>query len=644
MVECAVESHAEIVLGSDKKLIRVLHVDDEPALLRVTKQCLELEGMFQVDSVSSVEEALAKLQKEQYDAVVSDYQMPGKDGLEFLEMLRKNGNNSPFILFTGKGREEVAVKALNLGADQYLNKAGDPETVYRELEHAIRKTVEQKKAERALETCGERYRKLFESAVEGILINGSDGRISSLNPAAANILGYNSPKELIGKPATELYADPDSRVHLLQELMEKGHIKERELTWKRKDGTLVEILASVTLQKDEKGDLLRTEGIIKDISGRKRSERLLRESEEKYRKLFDEAIDAIFVADAETGILIDCNRAASELVGREKSELIGKHQRILHPPEETKGEFHESFKQHLKEKEGQILETQVVTKNGEIKYVAIKGNLFELQGKKMLQEIFRDITERKKSEELLTESEERFRDLFESIQDPVGIFVGREGRLIDYNAAFKKSSGYTDKELKGKTFLDFVHPDDHAMVLKKYRTEYSEDEFPLIYEIRGVNKKGEAIPLELSVSTYKKKGKIIGIEIIHRDLTERKKTEIYLKESQRRFEGLFMGNPEAAAYLDQDFRIRDINPRFEELFGYSIADVQDKQINDVVVPDDRREEGETLDKEAKKGYVYHNTVRRKKDKSLVQVAVSAAPITVGDKIAGLSRFTMTFLT
>src|SRR4030042_5981834 len=97
---------------------------------------------------------------------------------------------------------------------------------------------------------------------------------------------------------------------------------------------------------------------------RKDIEENLQESEEKYRRQFEKALDAIFIADVETGILIDCNRAASKLVEREKSELIGEHQCILHPPEEIKGEFSKTFKQHFKEKEGQILEAQVITKKG----------------------------------------------------------------------------------------------------------------------------------------------------------------------------------------------------------------------------------------------------------------------------------------
>jgi PAS domain S-box-containing protein len=138
-----------------------------------------------------------------------------------------------------------------------------------------------------------------------------------------------------------------------------------------------------------------------------RMEEALRASEEKYRKQFEEAMDAIFIADAETGVIVDCNRAASELVGREKSELVGIHQRILHPPKKVEGEFSRTFKQHLKEKEGQVLETQVITKKGEIKDVAIKANVFELDGKKLLQGIFRDITERERMEKERKSFEER---------------------------------------------------------------------------------------------------------------------------------------------------------------------------------------------------------------------------------------------
>jgi PAS domain S-box-containing protein len=361
-------------------------------------------------------------------------------------------------------------------------------------------------------------------------------------------------------------------------------------------------------------------------------EEVLRESEEKYRKQFEEALDAIFLADADTGIILDCNRAATELVGREKSELIGKHQRILHPPEKIKGEFSTTFKQHLKEKEGRVLETQVITKNGEIKDVAIKANLFELQGKKMLQGIFRDITERKKTEKAIRESQQKFEQLFMSNPE-AAVYVDPNERVLNVSPRFTELFGYSFDEVKGKFLDDFVVPEDRRkealMLAQKGKEGY------VYYETVRKNKKGSLIPVTLSSAPIALQGQHLGDIVLYKDITERKKTEMSLRESQQKFEGLFMGNPEAAAYLDPDYRIRDINPRFEELFGYSLADVQGKPINDLVVPDDRKKEGEALDKEARKGYVYRNTVRRKKDRSLVQVSVSAAPITVRDKVAGI---------
>jgi DNA-binding response OmpR family regulator len=151
MTESVSESSAPILSNSTmKKSIKILHVDDDPSFLKVTKQCLETQGEFEVDTASSVNEALGKLEKTDYDAVVSDYQMSGKDGLEFLKELREKGNTVPFIVFTGKGREQVAITALNLGADQYIDKHGDPETVYYELAHAIHQAVDRRSAQLSL--------------------------------------------------------------------------------------------------------------------------------------------------------------------------------------------------------------------------------------------------------------------------------------------------------------------------------------------------------------------------------------------------------------------------------------------------------------------------------------------------------------
>jgi PAS domain S-box-containing protein len=748
MVESVVQSHAEIVVDStEKSKIRVLHVDDELGLLKVAKQCLELQGPFQVDTAGSVEEALNKLKEQEYDAVVSDYLMPGKDGLEFLEMLRKNGKTIPFIMFTGKGREEVAIRALNLGANQYLNKTGETETVYTELAHTITELAKTKKAEELLRLSEERYRNLFENAKDVIILFDLKGNVTSANKGAeeygfnkSEMLGKNMlkfvskrywPKLLsdvaqiaLGKTAkgkidihtpkgdkiAEYRSNPifsHDRVVGIQTILEdttehkkaEEDLRESEgrynaliesindvffamdrdfryTYWNKASERLTGISAKDAIGKsltevfpDVEGteveqfyqNTLRTnqhqtfvnkyrignkdfvfeidayptkDGLsvfVKDTSERKKAEKTLRESEEKYRNLFESAMDAIVTLDLK-GSITAVNSSVLRF-GYEKEDLVGKNILDFVSKEYWPAVMRDFSK--VAQGEPAKNEVELAVPAGKILVEYHAGAIVKENNVAGVQINIRDVTERKKTEELLRESEERFRDLFESIQDPVGIFVGKEGHLIDYNAAFKKSSGYTDEELGGKVFLDFVYPDDRAMVLEKYRTEYSEEELPLVYEIRGVNKKGECIPLELSVSTYKKKGKVIGIEVIHRDLTERKKAEMSLRESQGRFGGLFIGNPEAAVYLGPDYRIQDVNPRFEKLFGYSLEEVKGKHINDVVVPTDRRKEGEALDRDARKGYVYRNTVRRKKDGSLVQVSVSAAPITNENGVTGI---------
>jgi PAS domain S-box-containing protein len=450
--------------------------------------------------------------------------------------------------------------------------------------------TKRKKAEEALKESEQRLRDVIDTSPDGIVWVDTAGKITLVNKKGFEITGF-SRKDLIGKNFIDVEAlTQESKEKILESFMKRIEgidTPPYEVGLVTKNGEVLPFeLSASPIYEGEK--IVGVQAVFRDLRERKRAEEILRESEEKYRKQFEETLDAIFLADAETGIIIDCNRAASELIGREKSELVGKHQRILHPPQKIEGEFTRTFKQHLKEKEGQVLETQVITKKGEIKDVAIKANVFELKGKKLVQWMFRDITERKQMEEKLRESEETFRNLYESIQDPVGIFVGREGRLIECNKAFKKLAGYSDEELKDKIFLDFVHPEDQAIVLEKYQTKYSEEELPLVYEIRAVNKKGEIIPLEISVSTYKKKGRVIGIEIIHRDITERKQMEEKLKESEERLRNLYESIPDAlAVYVGREGHLIEYNNAFKKWSGYSDEELKDKIFLDFVHPEDQ---------------------------------------------------------
>jgi PAS domain S-box-containing protein len=135
--------------------------------------------------------------------------------------------------------------------------------------------------------------------------------------------------------------------------------------------------------------------IVENIEDRKIAEKNLQNSEQKYKTLFRESLDAIILADAESGILLDCNPVAENLFGYSREELIGKHQKTLHPYETTEEQFSTTFKEHISQNHGKLLKTQIVTKDGQIKDVAIKANIIEVEDNIILQGIFRDVTDSK---------------------------------------------------------------------------------------------------------------------------------------------------------------------------------------------------------------------------------------------------------
>lgn len=267
-----------------------------------------------------------------------------------------------------------------------------------------------------------------------------------------------------------------------------------------------------------------------EITGRKRTEEALRESEEKYRKLFEEARDGIFLADAETGILVDCNFEAAKLVGRDKSELIGQHQTILHPTQRIKDGFSDTFQKHAKKNEGQILETQVITSSGEIRDVAIKANLLDMAGKKFLQGIFRDITGQKLAKEVLRESEWKYRTLFEDSRDAI-YMTAREGEFLDVNQSAIDLFGYTRKEMVGLDALKiYVNPDDR----RRFQQEIEKRGSVRNYEVKFCKKDGTEMDCLLTATVrHSDDGSVLGYQGIIRDITEAKRLEAQLQQAQK---------------------------------------------------------------------------------------------------------------
>jgi PAS domain S-box-containing protein len=596
VTECAVESSAEVVVDSnEKKPLKVLHVDDEAGFSEIAKQCLEMQGPFQVDMATSVEEAKEKLKEETYDAVVSDYQMPGKDGLEFLKELRQSGSTVPFLIFTGRGREEVAIKALNLGADQYLNKNGDPETVYCELGHAIRTTVERKRAaeertcaEMALRACGERYGRLFDSTIEGILINGSDGKISSLNPAAANILGYSNQKELIGTHAVELYADPEDRTRVLRELMKNGYVKDWEMVWKKKDGILIEILASVTVQKDEKGNMLRTEGIFRDVTEKKKDEKALRESEEKYRTLANSLPEIAFEAD-EQGKLAFVNERTYVITGYTREDFAKGLNALDFLVPEHRGRAQENLKKVFSGEKTGTNEYTFQRKDGSTFPVLISSGPVVHEDKIVgLRGIVVDISQFKKMEMELSENQTRLQNIFDVSADAI-VVIDLNGKVADCNEQAQKVFGYSSKsEFVGRNAFESAAKKDWQRAMENMERTLKQGLMRNI-EYTIIAKNGSERLLSVSASVLKDlSGNPTGFVSVIEDITERKKAEEALRESEEKFRNLAEQSPNMI-FINKKGRIVYANKKSEEIMGYTKEEFYSPDFNflKLIAPESR---------------------------------------------------------
>ena len=190
----------------NEPLLRVLYVDDEPGLLEIGKIYLESSAQFRVDTITSAREALSALEAGDYHAIVSDYQMPDMDGIVFLKEVRRRYGDIPFILFTGRGREEVVIDAINNGADFYLQKGGDPSAQFAELAHKIRQAAAGGAPSLALKDSEKRLADIIDFLPDATFAIDRAGRVIACNRAIEEMTGVAA-AEMMGK-GDNAYAVP----------------------------------------------------------------------------------------------------------------------------------------------------------------------------------------------------------------------------------------------------------------------------------------------------------------------------------------------------------------------------------------------------------------------------------------------------
>ena len=267
---------------SERERVRVLHVEDNPRDAELMKETLLAEQLdCDIVRVETREAYLAALDQGEFDLIVCDYSLPSFQGEEALEIAASKWSHIPFLFLSGTIGEEMAVEALKKGATDYVlkgNLARLSNAVHRALREAQERT-EREKAEEALRNSEERYRRLFERNLAGVFRSTVAGRILECNQAFARIFGYDSPEELRGVGASDLYMEASERERFLERLRAERTIVGYEERFRRRDGSVAWTLENATLLGDVAGEEGVLEGTMIDITERKNLEEQFRQAQ-----------------------------------------------------------------------------------------------------------------------------------------------------------------------------------------------------------------------------------------------------------------------------------------------------------------------------------------------------------------------------
>jgi PAS domain S-box-containing protein len=537
---------------SERADIYVLHVDDDPAFAEVTAEFLERENdSFTVETATSASEGLEHLATDEFDCVVSDYDMPGENGIEFLESVRERAPDLPFVLFTGKGSEEIAGRAISAGVTDYLQKQSGTDQ-YTVLANRLQNAVNRYRAE----TDRRRQRKAVETAQEGISILTEDGEYIYVNRAYADIYGYD-PDEMTGRD-WELTC-PEDKVAVTQDVImptvaEDGYWS-GETTGLRADGTT--FLEDHTVARTDTGELICS---VRDKSAEQEREFELT----RFRTLVETLSDPVYILD-DDGQFEYVNDAFVEMVGYDRETLIGSSTALIKQPEAI-----DRSKTNL----GRILssngpdsvqfEIEVQPKQGEPIVCEDHMGVLPYDGASFEGSvgILRDITEQKEREAMLR----RYQYAYESALSGIAI-TDLDGELVDVNPAFLDMWGYDAKDdVVGRPAMDMWDDPEQAMSVLETITEQGcrEDELKAVradgstFYARGVNS-------HLTESD----GNPIGVIASFFDITERKEREAELEMQSAAMEASMDG----ISILNEDGEYVYMNQAHADVFDYDAEEL-----------------------------------------------------------------------
>jgi two-component system cell cycle sensor histidine kinase/response regulator CckA len=434
-----------------------------------------------------------------------------------------------------------------------------------------------------------RFKELFETFSEGILCVTPEGQLLDANPALVRILGFNTKEEMQAFNFRDLYADPSDRDKVIREIEANGSIHNHEVIMRRKDGKLIHCLTSGSAMHDPSGRAVRLQGTLIDITRRREMERRLEEEQSFTRRLVAGFPDLVAVLDRE-GRFIYVSDQVENVLGWKAADYVG---RIVgtRANEEDKRKLHDLFQRIVAGTDamGQV-EFRAPHADGTFRDLLLTARPFFDEDGKIggLVTATRDISERKRMEQSLRESEESIRLMIEGVSDYAIFMLDPDGRVAGWNRGAERIKGYQANDIIGKHFSIFYLADDIQNGEPEKLLKAAATTGQITAEGWRVRKDGTRFRANVVITAVRNHdGNLRGYSKITRDVTARYEMEKKLHQEQQFVKSLIECFPDLIMVIDKNGKFEFVSDRIKDIVGVSPADYVGRPVGQRIEPEYR---------------------------------------------------------
>ncbi len=606
-------------------MISILFVDNEEVLLDLARSFLEKDRDsdnnpgFEVFTAISPDDGWEILNSSHIDVIVSDYDMPGKNGLDFLKEIKQAELDIPFIIFTGRGREEIVIEAISLGVDFYVQKGGNPTAQFAELKGKIKKIVEFKKSEKERKETENLFQTFFEHIHDAILII-ENGKIIRANTHIYEI--YNmTPEEIIGANiidvSSEFQPDGHSSALRIDEYLkdaQTGGTFSFEWFHVRKDGIKFYLEATLTKLPSGTTDLFVL--VLRDITERKRIEDELAAAYDNMEAAFEEAASTnqelielhnkvkenekllSSITNSFPGVLYRCrpddeltmeyiSSGCLRLTGYEPEELLFSKtvscKSIILP--EYLAEVHRIWNKNSPTDKVIESEYKIRKKNGDYAWLQDRSNAILSDDGEILhfEGVLIDVTRTREAEITCKSNAEIQKEIIDFLPDPT-LVIDNNGRIITWNQEMERLSGVSTETVLGQDYSDYstyfyetptsllanlVLAGDINMIKERYpNIRINGDVYST--EVNNIKIRGKNCIFSIKARLlYREDGSVIGVIETGRDITEIRKKAAELTQQEEKFRILTENQSDVIFLLDLDRTVKYFSPSLKAFGGYN---------------------------------------------------------------------------